>query len=323
MEKDLTLLVPMYNKAPYIDRMVKSLSEQTYLDQTKIIVCDDKSTDNSIEVLSRAAKKYHVQMTLFMNEENLGLSRTIRNLYRKIETDFWAVLDPDDYYVHSERLSKAVDFLKAHPDFSMHGCNFALQDPDGRTRAAYPLKAMNLDCDNYERMPFVQTSAGTFRNFWTAEILNYIDDSAGNRRVHFTQGDGFRNFVAIHFGKLHIENFIGSLYSIQAGGMYTSLTDFERSLMSIQSSLDLAGFERDFFHDQKTLDQLLHASREHYIEAVNFLNEMMLNFSAGEFRAKKYAMDVLRLKSDNILAVVEYLVETGKFFKSTGVSRIK
>ena len=121
----------MYNKAPYIDRCVKSLSEQTYLDRTKIIVCDDKSTDDSVEILKHSAEKYNVPMVLMMNQENLGLSRTIQILYRKIETDFWTVLDPDDYYVHSERLSRAVEFLKANPDFAEHVCNCYWQTKDG------------------------------------------------------------------------------------------------------------------------------------------------------------------------------------------------
>ena len=46
-EQNLTLLIPMYNKSKYIERMVKSLSMQTYLPKTEIIVLDDGSTDGS------------------------------------------------------------------------------------------------------------------------------------------------------------------------------------------------------------------------------------------------------------------------------------
>ena len=112
----------MYNKAPYIERMVKSLSEQTYLDRTEIIVVDDCSTDGSFEILKSAAEKFEIPMTVYFNEMNLGFFKNLPHCYRFVKTPFWAILDPDDYYIDPQRLERAVKFLKSHPDHSAHCC---------------------------------------------------------------------------------------------------------------------------------------------------------------------------------------------------------
>ena len=322
MEKDLTLLMPMYNKAPYIDRCVKSLSEQTYLDRTKIIVCDDKSTDNSIEILKQSAEKYRVPMILMMNRENLGLSRTIRNLYRKLDTDFWAVLDPDDYYIHPERLSRAVEFLKANPDFSMHACNCYWQKKEGIALGFNP----NVDkivFEKYSEMNlFAQTSSATFRNFWNDEILSYIEQFVGNQRFSVAQGDTFRNFVAIHYGKIYYDNFIGSFYTFQESGIWSTLSDFEHGLMSIQSNLDLAKFARDFFHDTDSTMLFIRLSAHAYFKAIDTLHTMMNDLMSMDLHMKRYAVGICKLDGTDIDSVFRFLIEKSKELRALGVARV-
>ena len=321
MQKDLTLLMPMYNKAPYIDRCVKSLSEQTYLDRTKIIVCDDKSTDNSIEILKQSAEKYRVPMILMMNQENLGLSRTIRNLYRKIETDFWTVLDPDDYYIHPERLSRAVKFLKANPDFSMHACNCYWQKKDGIALGFSP----NVDKIVFEKYselnPFAQTSSATFRNFWNDEILNYIEQIVGNRKFSFAEADGFRNFAAIHYGKVCYDNFVGSFYTRQETGIWSTLPDFEIVLMSIQGNLEKANFARDFFHDTESALFCLRLSAYAYFNAIDTLHELMNDLTLSDFQMTRYAAVICKIEGTDIDSVFRFLIEKSKELRSFGAAR--
>ena len=323
MEKDLTLLIPMYNKAPYIERMVKSLSEQTYLDRTKIIVCDDKSTDNSIEILKHSAEKYNVPMILMMNQENLGLSRTIRRLYRKIETDFWTVLDPDDYYVHSERLSRAVEFLKANPDFAEHVCNCYWQTKDG-VGESFTMKKEKVFFEKYSQINvFAQTSSATFRNFWNDEILSYIDKAVGNQRFSFAQEDGFRNFAAVHYGKICFDNFIGSFYTKQETGIWSTISDFEQTLLSIQCSLEQAKMSNEFFHNDDSTMFCLRLSANAYFKAIDTLHDMMNNLTLSDFRTTRYVVGVCRLDGDDINAVFRFLVEKSKALRALDVVRVR
>ena len=44
-----SIIVPLYNKAPYVRKALESIVAQTYTDW-ELIVVDDGSTDNSLEV---------------------------------------------------------------------------------------------------------------------------------------------------------------------------------------------------------------------------------------------------------------------------------
>ena len=321
MEKDLTLLIPSYNKAPYIERMVKSLSEQTYIDRTKIIVCDDKSTDNSVEILKQCANKYRVPMILFINDKNLGVSGNNRKLYKMIDTEFFAMMDVDDYYLVPYRLERAVEFLRTHPDYSMHGCNFYWETPDGNRRAAFPSNVANSSFDKYTTMPFFQTSAHTFRNFFDSRLLNAMDKLAGNKKVHFTSADAFRNFCAVHYGKIYLDNFFGSVYAMQVDSAWASLSNFEKILSQLNFDRELAKFSTEFFNDGESANFLLNEYAKNYFATIDLLRLMMNDLSAKKFRLKPSMIEKLNLQSDDILAVVKYLLDQADFLKSIGAGR--
>lgn len=66
----VSVIVPNYNHAKYLDQRIESILNQTYQD-FELIILDDKSTDNSLEVLEKY--KNHPKVSHFVvNEENSG-----------------------------------------------------------------------------------------------------------------------------------------------------------------------------------------------------------------------------------------------------------
>ena len=53
----ISVVVPVYNIAPYIEKCVFSILQQTY-SKIEIIMVDDGSTDGSDEILNRLAHEY-------------------------------------------------------------------------------------------------------------------------------------------------------------------------------------------------------------------------------------------------------------------------
>ena len=308
----------MYNKAPFIERMVKSISEQTYLPRTKIIVVDDCSTDDSVEILKNSAEKFHVPMILQTNRVNIGLSLTIRDLNRRIDTPFFTVLDPDDYYVMPDRFERAVEFLKSHPDYSMHACNYFRENPNGERESAFPQTLQNISISNYQNMPLFAVAGATFRNFYTPELLLEVDRLAGKSRFHLFDLDAFRHFVAVHFGKVYLDNFIGAVYSVGVG-IWDNLTQIEKDVLNMCCNYELFKFARDFLHNAQTANFCLNSSYALYVRVIDEVSSIMKNLSSQDFHASNYSKNVLRLKTGNIAEIMNVIFEQNEKFLELGI----
>ena len=54
---EVSVIIPVYNVAQYIERCARSLFEQT-LEKIEFIFVDDCSTDNTMDILSKVIKDY-------------------------------------------------------------------------------------------------------------------------------------------------------------------------------------------------------------------------------------------------------------------------
>lgn len=95
----VSVVIPVYNVANYIERCSRSLFEQT-LDDMEFIFVDDASPDNSIQILQGVLSHYpqrRKQVHIVHHSSNLGLTAA-RNSGLKIAIgEFIANCDSDDY----------------------------------------------------------------------------------------------------------------------------------------------------------------------------------------------------------------------------------
>ena len=91
MEK-ITYLVANYNNEKYLEDCLLSLKSQT-CDRWQCVICDDKSTDRSVEIIKAHA---HPAIRLLGNETNIGYIKTLKRLIREAPSDIVGILDSDD-----------------------------------------------------------------------------------------------------------------------------------------------------------------------------------------------------------------------------------
>lgn len=66
----VSVIIPNYNHARFLDERIQSVLNQTY-QNFEVIILDDKSTDNSVEVINKYKDNPHVSHVV-VNEENSG-----------------------------------------------------------------------------------------------------------------------------------------------------------------------------------------------------------------------------------------------------------
>ena len=90
----VSILIPIYNSAPYLSICLDSVVNQIYQD-IQVVLIDDGSTDNSLTICQEYAKKY--PFIEVYHQENAGVSVARNNLLSKIKGDFFLFVDSDDW----------------------------------------------------------------------------------------------------------------------------------------------------------------------------------------------------------------------------------
>ena len=111
MSVNISVIIPVHNRAAMLKRAVKSVLAQTYKD-FELIVVDDGSTEDLLEVRSLVEQNGHCFLVL---EKNLGVA-VARNFGIKQAKGRWlALLDSDDVWL-PEKLEKQIQFLEKNPE---------------------------------------------------------------------------------------------------------------------------------------------------------------------------------------------------------------
>lgn len=95
----VSVIIPVYNVANYIERCARSLFEQT-LDDMEFIFVDDASPDDSIQILQKTLFYYpkrKCQVHIIHHSSNLGLTAARNSGLEMATGDFIAYCDSDDY----------------------------------------------------------------------------------------------------------------------------------------------------------------------------------------------------------------------------------
>lgn len=128
-----SVIMPLYNKAPYVEKAIRSVLTQTYADYELMIV-DDGSTDGSAEVAEKTIVE-HSQCKMII-QENAGVSVARNNGVAASQGEYLCFLDADDWWETTflEAMSKLiVDF----PEAGIYGTNYTIVNETKRkTRVA-------------------------------------------------------------------------------------------------------------------------------------------------------------------------------------------
>ena len=107
----VTVRMPAYNHADFVEQAVLSIINQTYQD-FELIVIDDGSTDRTPQILERLSQEHGFH---FERQENMGLTKTLNKITLMARGKYLADCASDDA-MPLNRLELQVQALDDHPE---------------------------------------------------------------------------------------------------------------------------------------------------------------------------------------------------------------
>ena len=111
----VSVVIPTYNHARYLDRALQSVFDQTYTNW-EIIVVDNHSTDNTAEIVN----KFSCRRLTYLKINNNGIIAASRNAaLSKAKGEWVAFLDSDDRWM-KDKLQVCMESVSHETDFIYH-----------------------------------------------------------------------------------------------------------------------------------------------------------------------------------------------------------
>ena len=120
----VSVIIPLYNKAPYLKKALDSVLAQTYSNWECIII-DDGSTDDSATIASQWINASRLSPSAFrlVSQENAGVSAARNHGIALSQGEYIAFLDADDWWAPTF-LERMLWLANQYPEAGIYGCNY-------------------------------------------------------------------------------------------------------------------------------------------------------------------------------------------------------
>lgn len=127
--RKVSVVVPNYQHAQFLERRLQSIFEQSYSD-IEVIILDDASSDNSISIIENFL--HDPRVSLHVNTHNSGSPFIQWNKGAALATGEYLWFAESDDHAHPQFLEKMVPLLEADTRVGIAYCRSTMIDDEGR-----------------------------------------------------------------------------------------------------------------------------------------------------------------------------------------------
>mgnify|MGYP000079353157 CR=1 FL=1 len=271
----LSVAAITYNHEDYISEALDSMLMQKTDFPFEIIVHDDCSTDNTVNILKAYAKKYPNIIKLILQKENQYSQgkKIVKIISEKVKGTYIAWCEGDDYWIDAGKLQTQIGLMKQNPecDMSFHPTKTRF-DNDGYgeigARHAGKNKIFTTSDVIIGGGGFCPSASIVIRKEVWSTLPSFFDDAP--------VGDYFvQIFGSLNGGALYIDKVMSVYRQGIATSWSSSMIDIDRRVEFYQKIIKTLD-KLDIYLDHKYKNEIAHEkSKQHYHLAVFYLyNEM-------------------------------------------------
>ena len=165
----ISIIIPLYNFANYIEKCLNSLVNQTNHD-FEVIIIDDGSTDNSKLVVEKFIDKNNLKNFKLITQNNGGVSKARNTGIKVAETEWIAFVDSDDY-VSPNFISELKSKIK-DADFIIGNFNLVYDNCCHENKYFYDLNKKKFNKKNFIINLLNEENAETLNEYRISSLRN-------------------------------------------------------------------------------------------------------------------------------------------------------
>lgn len=234
----------------------------------EILIHDDCSTDGTTKIVKEYAAKYPDKIFPLYETENqykkLGAARIDVYNYSRVRGKYVAYCEGDDYWTDTKKLQKQVDFMEAHPEYSICWHRFKyffieenkLEDDACGLAIIDGAEGEDLDLETY----FSQWATQPLTMLFRASMFDIQW-----RDLYSYYRDQHEMYHLLKQGKGYLFAFFGGVYVKHQGGIYSSLDQRLQQEASLKVSRELYEVNKDVYTRKyycDTLQWLIYESKD-------------------------------------------------------------
>ena len=161
LNKDIvSLIIPCYNGEQFVERCMRNILEQDYVNNIEMILINDGSTDKTEEIIFQMKDILDQKLWKFcyIYQKNQGVGAAMNAALKKVTGEFLTSLDIDDLMMPNS-ISERVKWLKRNPSYALVRTNGYFLFPDKVRKLFYP--------EDYQASPDI------FQDILNGKIYNW------------------------------------------------------------------------------------------------------------------------------------------------------
>ncbi len=203
--KTVAVIMATYNGEKYIEEQIISILNNDYKAVT-IHICDDGSSDNTIQIVERIIEENPSKIVLHKNTSNLKVIKNFLSWTQKIDADYYMYSDQDDYW-YANKISTTLGIMLDEEDKNPNipiavFSDAAVVDEDRNVicNSFFKKESLNVNKLSFEELLFENKILGctVMFNRKVRELLKIEIKAPYEIRMH----DWWIGLIAAAFGKV-------------------------------------------------------------------------------------------------------------------------